>query len=317
MKQEHLPKYVRRSHGQFFHVRWNPAVKKVQWIPLGKSYPDMLRSLAALEDSNTALMNDIFQRYSTEILIKQAYGTQKRREAQLKKLNVSFGKVVPQYVTPQLIYLYHADRSKKVPVSANREISLLSTIFRYAIKWGLVTTNPAAGLLKNPEQPRRRYVDDSELDLLLTKSTGYLRNVIELAFLTGQRINDVLKMKWSDISDAGLKVRQQKTGRELTITLTPALEQVLSQCKSGKVLGQTILANTNGQSLNYGQVRYHFKRLVKKLLKSGQISADIRIHDLRAKSASDLPLDSELLGNTRSTRERVYRRKPIVAAPVK
>jgi len=45
--------------------------------------------------------------------------------------------------------------------------------------------------------------------------------IFELCLGTGQRIGDVRKMRWSDIEEGGINVRQGKTGKDLWIPFTP------------------------------------------------------------------------------------------------
>ena len=313
-----LPKYVQFKSGTYWYVQWNPTEKRMKWRKLGKSEPEMYRALANTIEASAITMRDILNRYQTEVVVKQKLSTQKKREWQIKKLMNSFGEMLPNEVTPQDIYAYHAKRSQSVPVSANREMSLLHTVFRHAIKWGVITDkNPAAGLFKNKEEPRDRYVEDWEYDLIIKHTSGYVRNALELAFLTGQRIGDVLKMKWSNISVAGIKVKTEKTGKEVTITFSDAVQAILNNCKSTNVIGQTVIADENGHNVSYNRLYYQFRLIVGSLLETKQLASQINIHDIRAKAASEIPLDSELLCNTRQTRERVYRRKSIVASPVK
>jgi len=313
-----LPKYVQFKSGTYWYVQWNPTEKRMKWRKLGKSEPEMYRALANTIEASAITMRDILNRYQTEVVVKQKLSTQKKREWQIKKLMNSFGDMLPNEVTPQHIYAYHAKRSQSVPVSANREMSLLHTVFRHAIKWGVITDkNPAAGLFKNKEEPRRRYIEDWEYDLIIKYTSGYVRNALELAFLTGQRIGDVLKMKWSNISVAGIKVKTEKTGKEVTITFSDAVQAILNNCKSTNVIGQTVIADENGHNVSYNRLYYQFRLIVGSLLETKQLASQINIHDIRAKAASEIPLDSELLCNTRQTRERVYRRKSIVASPVK
>jgi len=321
MKQrEQLPQYVQHKHGAFYYVRWNPTNKKVTWTHLGKTYPMMLRALSGHLTTKAIFMRDIINRYETEILSTKAYNTQKTHRWQLANLLYTFGDELPIKITSQEVYSYHDDRTQHgAPTAANKEVSLLANIFKFAIKWGCVPSgfNPASRLIKNKENPRKRYITDSEYDLLLKHTSGYVHNAIELAYLTGQRIGDVLKMKWADMTPNGIKVIQQKTKKELTVKLSPALSAVITRCKSNAVLGQTVIADSRGQALPYWRVREPFKNLVDKLVGSGKIPETITLHDLRRKAASDTPLESELLGNTRQTRERVYRAKPIVAEPVR
>ncbi len=53
----------------------------------------------------------------------------------------------------------HRQVSARAPYRANRAVALLSKMFSLAIKWGVVTVNPAKGIDRNPEQPRARYLE--------------------------------------------------------------------------------------------------------------------------------------------------------------
>ena len=55
-------------------------------------------------------------------------------------------------------------RGIKAPVRANREISLLSHIFSYAMCWGQIDRNPCLGVAKHPEKGRNRYISDQEFE---------------------------------------------------------------------------------------------------------------------------------------------------------
>ncbi|WP_225403026.1 tyrosine-type recombinase/integrase, partial [Escherichia coli] len=48
----------------------------------------------------------------------------------------------------------------------------------------------------------------------------WLRLAMDLAVVTGQRVGDLCKMKWSDINDNHLHIEQGKTGAKLAIPLT-------------------------------------------------------------------------------------------------
>jgi integrase len=69
------------------------------------------------------------------------------------------------------------------------------------------------------------------------------RLVMELCVGTGQRIGDVLEMRWSDIQDGGFVVRQNKTGKELWVPILPELKMALDAAKRNSVF---ILTNERG-----------------------------------------------------------------------
>lgn len=64
------------------------------------------------------------------------------------------------------------------------------------------------------------------------------RLMFELLYCTGQRIGDVLAMKWTDIRGDALHVSQNKTGAELTIPMTADLQECLRRAEGR---GETIL----------------------------------------------------------------------------
>jgi integrase len=58
-----------------------------------------------------------------------------------------------------------------------------------------------------------RYISDDEYTRLIEAASPTLRVTINMAYLTGQRIGDVLKIKQSDISPDGITVIQEKPAK--------------------------------------------------------------------------------------------------------
>ncbi len=83
------------------------------------------------------------------------------------------------------------------------------------------------------------------------------RLAIALLYYTGQRIGDVVKMRWSDIRDGRVNVTQQKTGTSLKIPLTRALKAELANTPKR---GITIITNNLGQPMTDQVVRRELKR---------------------------------------------------------
>ena len=68
---------------------------------------------------------------------------------------------------------------------------------------------------------------------------------MELCVGTGQRIGDVLEMRWSHIQDGGFVVRQNKTGKELWVPILPELQTALDAASRHSVF---ILTNERGSN---------------------------------------------------------------------
>ena len=72
--------------------------------------------------------------------------------------------------------------------------------------------------------------------------------MLELAIGTGQRIGDLLKMRWDHIDGEGIAVRQGKTKTALWIPFTPRLKAYLEGLPH-KAL--TIIAAPDGRPMQY------------------------------------------------------------------
>ncbi len=51
---------------------------------------------------------------------------------------------------------------------------------------------------------------------------------MDLAVVTGQRVGDLCRMKWSDINDGHLHIGQSKTGAKIAIPLALTIEHSTS-----------------------------------------------------------------------------------------
>lgn len=68
---------------------------------------------------------------------------------------------------------------------------------------------------------------------------------MELCIGTGQRIGDVLEMRWSDIQESGFVIRQNKTGKELWAPILPELQAALNAASRHSVFILTKERGTN------------------------------------------------------------------------
>ena len=95
------------------------------------------------------------------------------------------------------------------PVARNRTRASLSAFFAFAIREGLIETNPVAGTGRADEAHSRDHVlTDQELSAVL-KALGQdqFSNIVRLLVLTGQRRNEIGGLRWSEVDfDRGLIV---------------------------------------------------------------------------------------------------------------
>lgn len=121
--------------------------------------------------------------------------------------------------------------------TANRVLSLVSSIYGKAIKWEFATTNPATGITKNKEKARDRFLQSDELprffDSLADEPGDTMRDFFLIALLTGARRSNVAEMEWPDVSIARAEWRIPRTKNDEphTITLSPEALQILTDRK--------------------------------------------------------------------------------------
>ena len=130
---------------------------------------------------------------------------------------------------------------------ANYSLRVLRVLMEHCVDLGWRDSNPARGVpeLKGQKRPEREPWP-SELLNAYREACGLKtreRLVMELCVGTGQRIGDVLEMRWSDIQEGGFVVRQNKTGKELWVPILPELQAALDVASRHSVY---ILTNEKG-----------------------------------------------------------------------
>jgi integrase len=315
-----LPPRVYQKHGAFFYVT-NPGRK---WIRLGQSESEMYQALAKLKttDVRQGLMSEFFERYEKEIIPTKAPRTQIDNLSEIKNLKQAFGKMRPEHIKPKHVYAYMDARGAKAKTRANREKSLLSSIFSYLIRWGVVEDNPCKNVKGFQEKARNRYVEDWEYEAVLSLASPVLRAAMEIAATTGMRQGDILKLKYNDLTENGVPVTQNKTGKKQIFEWTPALKEAIQSAKQHPRHADSliyIIANERGQQYTSEGFKCNWQRLMNKALETGVINERFTFHDLRAKAGSDAEDNAQkLLGHaSATTTKRVYERKPSMVKPIR
>lgn len=300
-------------------------------IPLGTDLNEAKRKWAELECKpapvETGLMKVIFDRYERDIVPTKAPKTQKDNLGMLVMLRSVFDSAPIDAITPQHIAQYRDNRKSKVKgaegtpatVRANREITLFSHVWNMAREWGYTARdNPCRGVRKHKEKPRDFYADDAVWSVVYGKAVDELKDAMDIAYLTGQRPADVLKMMGTDVRDGALEVKQNKTKKRLRILLDredgtrTQLGTVIDRIRSRsrKVRSLYLVATKSGVPLNQHTLRVRFdaarNAAIEELTGQGnkELAARVRqfqFRDIRPKAASeigDVMAASKLLGHT-------------------
>lgn len=279
-----------QKHGAFYYVTRIDGKQK--WFRLDKDYQLALYKYADMEGKTTdkGTVSGLIQRYRSDVLPDKAVKTQADRKWQLDRLDKVFGKMRLEAVTPPHIQQYLDKREKKI--AANREIKLLSTLYRHAINWGLCGTNPCESAFYHSEPGRDRYITDAEFERLKAKSDPMMRAVVEFAYLVGARRQDILKLERRDITDGGVYIRQGKTGKRQLFYMTPELERVIKSAKQVNRKAKNLkylFTNKKGQQITATGFNSAWRRL-----REAADLVDVNFHDIRAKAITDAYRDRGL-----------------------
>jgi integrase len=315
----------------YFYQTFDSDGKRVQ-ISLGSDLAEVPRKWAELQgrkvprDART--MGVVFDRYERDVIPTKAQRTQKGNLYELSFLRKAFAHVAVDAITPHHIAQYRDARG--APVRANRELALFSHAFNKAREWGLTAKeNPCRGVKKHSEKPREYFADDRTWDAMLAHSSPELRFALELAYLTGQRPADIFAMRWSDLREGFVWVKQAKTGKMLKIVIEGRLAALLDEIRATipnrkNQLSPFVIAADSGSKLTETMYR---KRLMAAREAATKAHPDLaesvqkfQFRDARPKAASDLELAQAqaLLGHANaSITKRVYQRGGQVVRPVK
>jgi integrase len=162
--------------------------------------------------------------------------------------------VLPRWRTRKLSTIRRADVRDLIDtiegeVAPNRVLTLVRTIFRYAMAQDWIDASPVEGIGKpNSEVPRDRHLDMTEARRVFEGADllGYpFGPFVKLLLLTGQRRTEVAAMRWADVDLEGatwtLPAEAAKNGKAHLVPLSPPALAIL---KAIPILGPFVFTET-------------------------------------------------------------------------
>jgi integrase len=115
---------------------------------------------------------------------------------------------------------------RPTPIQANRIGGAIRKMFNLAIRWEMRSDNPASGFIRNPENPRERFLDIAEIGRLSTVLNEHknqrMADVIRLLMLTGARRGEVLNARWEQFDlDRAVWTKPAATTKQRRMHRTP------------------------------------------------------------------------------------------------
>jgi integrase len=177
--------------------------------------------------------------------------------------------------------------------TVNRELCRLKNMFKKAVAWGYVESNPAEGITQAREQMAPAdYLRVKEVNKLLMVCDDYARPLFTMALYTGMRWGELMALQWKDVDfeRSLITVRDPKNMEPRHIPLNGTVKDVLSshqqeQAKQvGGIVKQVFLNTKTGKAYN------DLRKALSRGLKAAGVTRHIRFHDLRHTAASHLAM---------------------------
>lgn len=258
MTKKDLPKYVypdrgyirfiRRSRSQSvmmkeepgtteFWDHYNLLLKGREPVPAKRNFEALIRSY---------FESDAFKKLKPR--------TKSDYRKYIGHIRTIWGAKDPQRIETQHIYELHRANSERWR-QANYLVQVMVILMNHARLIGFLRKehgNPAKGipLFKQESEGWEPWPDDVRAEFEAV-ATPRARLVYELCIGTGQRIGDVVQIRWGHIKGGAYDFTQGKTDKPLWIPLTDRLRAFLATVEKK---GLTVITDKNGRPVRYRTV---------------------------------------------------------------
>lgn len=283
----------RRATDKVFYY-FDTGLKPRREIPLGDDYVAAVQAWAKLTMTTSPSLPTVgyaIARYvASDDYTSLGVGTQKDYKYAIDKLQENFGDAPLDQVKPSHLKSYLAKRGQESKHRAQREVTVLGMIFRWARAIDLTNNDPKEPVkLKKLPGRKNVYIHDDLLDAVYQKAPIDLKDAMDLAYFIGQRPSDLLTMTISNKRDGWLEYRQGKTGTSQRIAISGQFEELLNRIEARKTEHKVhsifLVVNERGQKMTKHMLRSRFEKARSDAGISGD---DFHFADLRRKSGSDL-----------------------------
>lgn len=202
------------------------------------------------------------------------------------------------------------DKLAGKPTQANRRMQFLSAVFSWAIEEELLEANPCKGVSKFKLDPRTRYTEDDEYDLVLGCASSYLflPIMMELAYLCRMRMSEIRTMPIDAPNDIGVSVKRSKKSESELTTWTPRLRKAIDEARAlfPDATSKYLIHNEDGSMITENQFRNAWRRTMEKAKKRG-LKKGFTFHDIKARGVTNHPTQHS--GHKSERMRSVYVRK--------
>jgi len=232
---------------------WKVELARERWLGPAQIEPDRL-------------VNELMREYLMKVTPRKSLDSQRRDHLVFRHLPKEWATLLVRELTPKMIDDYMSARLKTVCFATlSKELGILKSAYRYAIRWGWGNTNPLAGVSLNQEgEARLRWLTREEEPRLLLACSPWLQDLVMVGLDTGLRRANLVGLQRAWLYHDGnvliIPRRQIKLKKSaVTIPLTTRAAKIIrAHCEAST--SPYIFIGPNGRPYSYAAVSIAFIR---------------------------------------------------------
>ena len=232
---------------------WKVELARVRW--LGPPQPGSDHTL-----------HELIQGYLLQVTPRKSLESQQRDRVVFTHLPKAWDNVLLDELTPKMIDDHMSDRLETVCFATlSKELGILKSAYRYAIRWGWANTNPIAGISLNQEgEGRLRWLTRKEESRLLLACSRWLQDMVIVGLDTGLRRANLVGLQQGWVHNDGKlliipsqHIKGKKTA--VTIPLTTRAATIIQAHREASA-SPYIFLREDGRPYRYATVSTAFAR---------------------------------------------------------
>lgn len=232
-------------------------------------------------------VDELLDKYETDRLPKLGARSQRDYRQYIRVLRQQFGSKRAADLRSRDIEQFR-DNASTGRHHRERMISVLRVTFSHAVDRGWLETNPCSRLERlQSSRPKHALTDDEFEAAKRLARPSSVRLVMELALLTGQTQDTILRLRWSQVHrDRGfILFRNNRTKKKVEVTITPSLETVLDECSKLSDKREFVICSRRGGAYTNEGFRTSFQRVMSEWELTG--NDRFTFHDIQDKWKRD------------------------------
>jgi integrase len=224
------------------------------------------RWLGPVQAESDRMLNELIREYLVKVTPRKSLDSQRRDLVVFEHLPKEWDNLLLSELTPKMIDDYMSERLETVCfATVSKELGILKSAYRNAIRWEWVNRNPLAGMSLNQEgEGRLRWLTREEESRLLLACAPWLQDMVIVGLDTGlRRANLVgLQRAWLYHDGKVLIIPRQNTKLKksaVTVPLTTRVAKIIhAHCEAST--GPYIFIRQNGRPYSHAAVSTAFIR---------------------------------------------------------